>query len=127
MAQNKAIRFGPVALANAAANIVNPPTLTGGTGLAGTNTNTYVLITHIRLVNKTAGAVTATLYIGATGGSAAGTEFAFNATSIPANGAAGNYVDWYGRLRLDVADFLTGLAGAATSITFEAEGEIGLV
>jgi hypothetical protein len=127
MAQNKAIRFGPVALGASAANIINPPTLTGGTGLAGTNTNTYVLITHIRIVNKTAGAVTATLYIGATGGSAAGTEFAFNSTSIPANGAAGNYVDWYGRVRLDVADFLTGLASAATSLTFEAEGEIGIV
>ncbi len=127
MAQNKAIRFGPVALGTSAANIVNPPTLTGGTGLAGTNTNTYVLITHIRIVNKTGTAATASLYIGATAGSAAGTEFAFNSTSIPPNGAAGNYVDWYGRLRLDVADFLSGLAGTATALTFEAEGEIGLV
>lgn len=123
MAQNKIIRFGPVALAGTVANIINPPTLTGGTGLAGTNANTYVLLTHIRIVNKTAGAVSATLYIGATGGSAAGTEFAFNATSIAANSS----VDWYGRLRLDVADFLTGLASAATSLTFEAEGEIGVV
>ena len=127
MAQNKAIRFGPVALTNAAANIINPPTLTGGTGLAGTNTNTYVLITHIRLVNKSAAAATASLYIGLTGGSAAGTEFAFNSTSIPANAAAGNYVDWYGRVRLDIADFLSGLASANTAITFEAEGEIGIV
>jgi len=123
MAANKILRFGPVALAAAAANIINPPTLTGGTGLAGTNTNTYVVLRHIRIVNKTAGAVTATLYIGATGGSAAGTEFAFNGTSIAAN----SYVDWYGMVRLDVADFLTGLASAATSLTFECEGEIGVV
>ena len=123
MAANKVIRCGPVAMSNAAANIVNPPTTTGGVGLAGTNTNTYVILTHIRIVNKTAGSVNATLYVGLTGGSAAGTEFAYNATPIPAN----QYVDWYGRLRLDVADFLTGLASAATSLTFEAEGEIGVV
>jgi len=120
--QNKACRIGPVALANAAANIVNPPTLTGGVNPPALSTASYLLLTHIRLVNKTAGAVTATLYIGLTGGSAAGTEFAFNAYSI----AAQSYVDWYGRLRLDTADFLTGLASASTSITFEAEGEIGV-
>lgn len=123
MASNKTLRFGPVAMSNAAANIVNPPTLTGGTGLAGTNTATYVILRHIRIVNKTAGAVTATLYVGLTAGSAAGTEFAFNGTSIAAN----SYVDWYGMLRLDTADFLTGLASAATSLTFEAEGELGCV
>lgn len=123
MAANKILRMGPVALAAAAANIINPPTLTGGTGLAGTNTNTYVVLRHIRIVNKTAGAVTCSLYIGATGASAAGTEFAFNQTSI----AAFSYVDWYGMVRLDVADFLTGLASAATSLTFECEGEIGVV
>lgn len=123
MAANKIIRIGPVAMANAAANIANPPTLTGGTGLAGTNTNTYLVLRHIRIVNKTGGAVTATLYIGATGASAAGSEFAFNATSIAAN----SYVDWYGQVRLDVADFLVGLASAATSLTFEAEGEVGVV
>lgn len=123
MAANKIIRFGPVAMANAATNIINPPTLTGGTGLAGTNSNTYVILRHIRIVNKTAGAVTFSLYIGATGGSAAGTEFGGIATSVAAN----SYVDWYGMVRLDVADFLTGLASAATSLTFEAEGEIGVV
>jgi len=123
MASNKVVRIGPVAMSNAATNIVNPPTLSGGTGLSGVNTNTYLIIKHIRLVNKTAGAVSATLYIGATGGSAAGTEFWVNGTSIPANQG----IDFYGNVRLDVTDFLTGLAGAATSITFEAEAEIGVV
>jgi hypothetical protein len=122
MASNKLVRFGPVALGIAAANIINPPTLTGGTGLAGTNTNTYVILRHIRIVNKTAGAVNASFYIGATGGSAAGTEFLGTALSIAAN----TPYDWYGMTRLDVADFLTGLASAATSLTFEAEGEIGV-
>jgi hypothetical protein len=73
-------------------------------------------------VNKTAGAVTFSGYIGATGGNAAGTEFLGTALSIAANSA----YDWYGMVRLDVADFLTGLASAATSLTIEAEGEIGV-
>jgi hypothetical protein len=119
--QNKSLRVGPVALAAAAANILNGAV----TSLAGpvnvTLTQPVITLKHIRVVNKTGGAVTATLYIGATGGSAAGTEFAYNATSIPAN----SYVDWYGQLRLESTDFLTGLAGAATSLTFQAEGEVG--
>lgn len=121
-APNKTMRFGPVALANAAANILNcnVTSLAGPVGM--TVAAPYLILRHIRLVNKTAGAVVASLFIGATGGSAAGTEFAFNGTSIAAN----SYVDWYGALRLDAADFLTGFAGAAASITFEAEGEIGI-
>lgn len=119
--QNKSLRVGPAALAAAAANILNGAvtSLAGPTGM--TLTQPVLTLTHIRIVNKTAGPVTATLYIGATGGSAAGTEFAYNGTSIPAN----SYVDWYGKLRLESTDFLTGLAGAATSLTFEAEGEVG--
>jgi hypothetical protein len=120
--QNKILRVGPVALGASAANILNTAitSLTGPTGY--TQTQPYIILKHIRIVNKTAGAVTVSLYIGATGASAAGTEFAFNGTSIPAN----SYVDWYGQVRLDSGDYLTGLAGAATSLTFEAEGEIGI-
>lgn len=121
--QNKPVRFGPVALSNTlTTNILNPGTTTGGVGMPATSTNLYFLIKHIRLVNKTAGAVTASLWIGATGANAAGTEFMVQGTSIAAN----SYLDWYGVLPLDVADFLVGGAGAATSITFEAEGEVGL-
>lgn len=122
MASNKIIRFGPVALGNSAANIINCA-ITSLTGPVGyTQTQPYVILRHIRLVNKTSGAVTVSFYIGATGASAAGTEFLGTALSIPANA---DY-DWYGLLRLDSADFLVGLASAATSITFEGEGEIGL-
>lgn len=119
--QNKSLRVGPAALANSVANILNGAvtSLTGPTGM--TLTQPVITLTHIRIVNKTSGSVNATLYIGATGGSAAGTEFAFNGTAIPAN----SYVDWYGKLRLESADFLTGIASAATSLTFEAEGEVG--
>ena len=124
MAANKIIRMGPVALSNVlTTNIINPPTLTGGTGLAGTNTASYLVLRHLRIVNKTAGAVTFSLYIGATGGNVAGTEFMGLGTSVAAN----SYVDWYGMLRLDAADFLVGGASAATSLTLQAEGEIGVV
>jgi hypothetical protein len=123
MAANKLVRFGPVALSNTlTTNILNPGTTTGGVGMPATSTNCYFVLRHIRLVNKTAGAVTVTLYIGATGANTAGTEFLGTALSIAANSA----LDWYGLLTLDVADFLVGGASAATSITFEAEGEIGI-
>lgn len=124
MAQNKILRFGPVAMsATLTTNIINPPTLTGGAGLAGTNTNTYVILRHIRIVNKTAGAVTFSLWLGATGANTAGTEVVGTAQSIAANSA----YDYYGLLRLDVADFLVGGASAGTSLTLTAEGEIGIV
>jgi|ERR1700742_4909411 len=119
--QNKSLRVGPVALTNAAANILNGAV----TSLAGpvnvTLTQPVITLTKIRIVNKTASAATVSLYIGATGASAAGTEFGFNGTSIPAN----SYAEIFCRLRLESTDFLTGLASANTTLTFEAEGEIG--
>lgn len=123
MAANKTIRFGPVAMVTGSTpNLINPAV----TSLAGpvgfTMTQPYIIIRHIRLVNKTAGAITVSLYIGATGAAAAGTEFLGTALSIAANSA----YDWYGQVRLDSADFLTGSASANTSITFEAEGELGV-
>jgi hypothetical protein len=124
MAANKILRFGPVALTTTlTTNILNPPTLTGGAGLAGTNTNTYLILRHVRIVNKTGTAATASLWLGATGANAAGTEVIAQGLSVAAN----SYVDWYGMLRMDVADFLVGGSGTATALTIEGEGEIGIV
>lgn len=121
MAQNKAFRFGPTALSNVlTTNILNPPTAAGGVG-AGTSSQ-YIILRHIRIVNKTAGAVTFTLYLGATGGNVAGTEVIGTGLSVAANAA----YDWYGQLRLDAADFLVGGASALTSLTIQGEGEIGV-
>lgn len=125
MAANKVVRFGPVGLATSAANLINPPTLSGGAGLAGTNANTYVIVKHIRIVNTGAASASPSLFVGGSDGSASGSNFGFSATSIPASGSPGNYVDWYGQLRLDVADFLSGL-GSAAGLVFSAEGEIGI-
>lgn len=120
--QNKPVRFGPSALANAAANILNPGTTTGGTGMPASSVNLYFVIRHVRIVNKTGGAATCSFFIGATGASAAGTEVIGSALNVPPN----SFIDWYGTLTLDVADFLTGLASASATLTFEAEGEIGV-
>lgn len=103
-------------------NILNP-TVTSLSGPVGfTLTQPYIILRHIRIVNKTAGAVTFSLYLGATGANAAGTEIIGNGLSIAANSA----YDWYGYLRIDAADFLVGGASAATSLTVEGEGEIGI-
>jgi len=124
MAANKIIRFGPVALTTTlTTNIINPA-ITSLAGPVGyTQTQPYLVLRHIRIVNKTGTAATFSLYIGATGGNVAGTEFMGTAQSVPAN----SYVDWYGMVRLDAADFLVGGAGTATALTLEGEGEIGLV
>jgi hypothetical protein len=122
MAANKLVRFGPISVPNAVGNLFNPPTISGGVNPPPLSTATYFIMRHIRIINKTGGAVTFSGYIGATGGSAAGTEFIGTGLSIPAN----SYVDWYGAARLDTADFFTGVASAATSLVIEGEGEIGV-
>lgn len=121
MAANKVFRFGPVALsATLTTNILNPPTATGGTN-AGSSGN-YIVLKHIRWVNKTAGAVTFSHWLGATGANTAGTEVLGQGKSVAAN----DVYDWYGLMRIDVADFLVGGASAGTSLSIEGEGEIGV-
>lgn len=124
MASNRPFRFGPVAMsATLTTNILNPGTTTGGTNCTGTPFgNLRLLIRHIRIVNKTGGAVTFSLWLGATGANAAGTEFIGNAYSVAANSA----FEWYGAIPLDVGDFLVGGASAGTSLSIEGEGEIGV-
>jgi hypothetical protein len=121
MAANKVFRFGPIALTNTlTTNILNPPTATGGVN--GGSSSNYIVLKHIRIVNKTAGAVTCSFWLGATGGNVAGTEVIAQGTSVAAN----SYIDWFGLLRLDAADFLVGGASANTSLSIEGEGEIGV-
>lgn len=125
MAQNKIVRFGPVALTTTlTTNVLNPPTLTGGVNTGTSNTNTVYLLKYIKINNKTGTAATVSMWIGATGGNVAGTEVpGLNAISVPAN----SYILVpFANLRLDVADFLVGGSGTATALTFEAEGEVGV-
>lgn len=119
--QNKTFRFGPIALTTTTTtNLLNPPTATGGVN--GGSSPNYIVLKHIRVVNKTAGAVTCSFWLGGTGGNVAGTEVIGQGLSVAAN----SYVDWYGLLRLDTTDFLVGGASANTSLSVEGEGEIGV-
>ena len=71
MPTNKVVRFGPIALsATYTTNLLNPQTLTGGVN-APSGSNTYMVLRHIRVVNKTGAARTFRLYVGATGANAA--------------------------------------------------------
>ncbi len=120
--QNRPFRFGPVAMsATLTTNILNPAitSLAGPVGF--TASQPYIILRHIRIVNKTAGAVTFSLFLGATGANAAGTEIIGSGLSIAANSA----FDWYGYMRIDAADFLVGGASAGTSLVIQGEGEIG--
>lgn len=124
MPQNKIVRIGPIALtAVLTTNILNATitSLAGPVGLV--LTQPFLLIKRIRIVNKTAGAGTFSLFLGATGGNVAGTEVIGTAKSVPGNDA----FDWNGQMRMDVADFLVGGASAGATLTFEAEAELGFI
>lgn len=100
--------FGPVALTTTlTTNIYN-----------NTSALIYDVIRHIHIVNKTGSAATFSLWLGATGANAAGTEL-FNGHSIPANST----YDWYGALRMASTDFLVGGSNTATALTITGEGE----
>lgn len=122
--QNKPETFGPVALTTTMTTNIIAPAAAGASGVGYTPTATYILLKHVRVVNKTGSAATCSFWKGATGANAAGTEVIGQALSVPAN----SYVDWYGQMRLEGANgFLVGGASANTTLTFQAEGEVGLV
>ena len=121
MASNRPFRFGPIALTTTlTANLLNPPAASGGVN-AGSS-GQYIVLRHVRILNKTGSAATFSLWLGATGANAAGSEVIGTAKSVPANDS----IDWYGQMRLDVADFLVGGASANTTLTIQGEGEIGV-
>lgn len=121
MAANKLTSFGPVAIiAGTGTNYISPAA-SGASAVGYTATADYVILRHLRIVNKSGAAVPVSLFIGATSGSAAGTEFAYSATPVPATGS----VDWYGAQRMDATQFLSGFAGTVTTLVLSGEGEIG--
>jgi hypothetical protein len=121
MAANKILNIEPAAVPTSAGNLLNCA-ITSLAGPVGyTQTQPYIIVKHMRLTNRTGSAITVTLYKGATGGSAAGTEFGFAAVSVPANQS----LDDYTQARFDSADFLTGVASGA-GVTINIAGEIGI-
>lgn len=102
--------FGPVALSTTlTTNVYN-----------NTSALIYDVITHIHIANKTASVATFTLYLGATGANAAGTEL-FLGRSIPANDS----YDWYPvkGMKMVSTDFLVGGSNTATALTITGFGE----
>ena len=124
--QNKPLNIEPAFLSSAASNLLNCAitSLAGPVGYI--QTQPYVLLKHIRLMNiDTASAHVCTLFKGATGGSAAGTQFAQGNVSIPPQTS----IDWFAGApgaRFDAVDFLTGIADAANKVVINMEGEIGI-
>ena len=107
MSTNKRLA-GPVALGASIANIYNQ-----SSALITTT------VRHIHIANKTTSNQTFSLFLGATGGSAAGTEIVGSVRVVKPN----DVVDWYGALEMSSTDFLTGLAGSAASLTITVEGD----
>ena len=122
MASNRHFRFGPIALPTLlTTNLLNPPTSAGGVN-AGALPK-YIVLKHLRIVNKTGAAATFSLWLGATGGNVAGTEFVGTSINVSGNTA----YDWYSPgVRLDVADFLVGGSNIAAALTISGAGEIGV-
>lgn len=121
---DKRFMFGPLALTNTlTTNVFNPGTTTGGVNCTSAPYDKLVaVIEHVRITNKTAGAVTFSLWKGATGANAAGTEFIGTAVSVPANDSK----EFFGSWPFYTTDFLVGGAGAGTSLTIEGEGTLGV-
>lgn len=121
MASNKTFRFGPLPLTNVlTTNLLNPPAASGGVN-AGASPQ-YIILKHLRITNKSGSAASFSFWLGATGANAAGTEVIGQGQVVAANAS----YDWYGLLRIDVADFLVGGANVANALSISGEGEIGV-
>jgi len=106
-------RDGPDFVAVAVANIYVPA--------AGT----YALVRHIHIANTNAASRTLALYVGATGGSANGTELC-EGKVIPLNDVYELYFP--SGLKLTSADFLTGVSSVdGTSLVCTITGELYVV
>jgi hypothetical protein len=122
---NKPLNFPPVTLSTTlTTNIYSPPTGAGGVGAAATGQ--LATIRHIQIVNRTALAATFSLFKGATGANAAGTEVIGIGRSVPAN----SVVDWFGQMvfNADIAGgaFLVGGSGTLNALTIILEGELAV-
>jgi hypothetical protein len=120
--QNTPFNMEPAALASAAGNILNCTiaSLSGPIGI--TLSQPYLLVRHMRITNNdTANPHVVTIYKGANGGSAVGTEFGWAGYSLP----AGSFSDWVGYAKIQSTDYITGKADTANKVTITIEGEVG--
>ena len=100
--------FGPLALTTTlTTNVYN-----------NTSALIYDIIRHIHITNKTTSSAKFSLWLGATGANAAGTEL-FKDQAIAANSS----FDYYCALKMTSTDFLVGGSDTATALTIYGEGE----
>lgn len=119
----KSATFGPSNIPGGPTNLV-APAAAGASAVGYTATADYIIIRHVRVVNKTGGNATVSFYKGASSAAAAGTEVIGSGQSVLANSS----FDWYGFIRLEGSNgFLVGEASAGVTLIFTAEGEIGHV
>lgn len=109
MAGTIKLLYGPAALSSTLTTNIYVPT----------SALIYDVVRHVHIVNKTGTAATFTIYLGATGANAAGTEVFGFATSIAAN----SVFNWYGALKLVSTTYLVGGSGTATALTIMIMGE----
>lgn len=123
MAANRILNGEPIALTTTLTTNILNCALTSLAGPVGyTQTQPYLVIRHIRIYNKTTSAATFSLWKGATGANAVGTEFIGTGISVPPNQG----LDFVGIWRFDAADFLVGGSNTATALTILFDGEIGV-
>jgi len=107
---NKSFIDGPAYVANAAADLYSP------------SSGITAKVRHIHLANKDSSTRTVTLYVGASGGSAGGTEI-LKDKSI----AVGDVYDAYypaGLLLVGGSTYLSGVASAASAVVCTITGDL---
>lgn len=118
----KRLNIPPIALTTSpGTNLLNVPSTAGLSPVGFTMPAAVLNVTKVQFVNTTGGPILVSLFKGASGAHAAGTEVYGSSLSIAANSTWSDYGD----LRLDVADFLTGGANA-TGVTLRLEVEIDI-
>jgi hypothetical protein len=121
--QNK-ITSARVALTGSVANLLNPPTVTGGVNCG--SSPCYLLIHQVTIVNLTGSAQTCSFFLGATGASAAGTELWGSGLTIPANTSGGGPLVINTCQRVESTQFVTGNSSASSLLTVDFVFEIGV-
>ncbi len=100
--QNKTFTVVVALTSTLTTNILNPPTVTGGTNCG--SSPCYVIIRQVTVVNKGNTSGTFTFYRGATGANAAGTEVIGFGTPVNTGAAFEKNT----AIRLDSTDYLVG-------------------
>lgn len=122
MTQNRIFNFSSALVLTTPTDILNGAitSLAGPVGV--TLTQPYIILTRVRVINKHATLTAAySLFIGATGGSAAGTEF----MRAPRTVALNDFDEWVGRRRMSSTQFLSGFSTVAAALTIEGDFEVG--